>query len=61
MTLDDFRSKIENKYFIEIVSIENVLEFTNHNELGIALRNEATDKGVIVFLKTINRIFVRGT
>lgn len=61
MTLDDFRSKIENKYFIEIVSIENVLEFTNHNELGIALRNEATNKGVIVFLKTINRIFVRGT
>lgn len=65
MTLAEFRQLIEGKIFIELTTTDAVSSFTaidpSGEGTGEAIRNEATTAGVLVFLKTINKIFARGT
>ena len=62
MTLEDFQSFINGKYFVELTSQDAVSSFTRiNNQESEAIRSIATSSGVLVFLKTINKIFARGT
>ena len=65
MTLEEFQNLINGKIFIELTTTDAVSSFTaidpSGEGTGEAIRSEATTAGVLVFLKTINKIFARGT
>lgn len=60
LTVENFQNLIEHKFFISIESEQEVLDFTNLDSNGAALRDEASESNIIVFLPTINKIFARG-
>ena len=61
ITLENFTNLITGKFFISIESSDGVLSFTGLDQIGIDLRNAATEANVIVFLPSINKIFARGS
>lgn len=61
MQLNDFINIIDGKIFVSIENNQDVLDFTSLDSTGVALRNAAVSKGVIVFLPTINKIFARSS
>ena len=60
MDKQQFTELINGKYFVEINNTSALLQFTNNDQDGQDLRNIATNAGVLVFLRDINKIFVRG-
>lgn len=61
LTIENFQTLINHKFFVSIESEQEVLDFTNLDSNGIALRQEALDANIIVFLPSINKIFARGS
>lgn len=61
LVLENFQTMIQGKFFVSIEAEQDVLDFTNLNESGTALRNAATAAKVIVFLPSINKLFARGS
>jgi len=60
MDKQQFTELINGKYFVEINNTSALLQFTNNDQDGQDLRDIATNAGVLVFLRDINKIFVRG-
>ena len=61
MTLLEFQNLIQDKFFVELATTEVVSLFTDlTNQTSIDIRQAAQEAGVIVFLKTINKIWARG-
>ena len=61
LTLENFQSSIQKKFFVSLESISDTSIFTGLNQLGKNLRDTATNSNVIVFLPKINKIWARGS
>lgn len=61
MTLASFTNLIQDKFFVELTTSEAVLAFTDlSSETSAQIRSAAQTAGVLVFLKTINKIWAKG-
>lgn len=61
MTLASFTTLIQDKFFVELTTPDAVSSFTKLNdETSSQIREAANSAGVLVFLKTINKIWAKG-
>ena len=61
MTLASFTTLIQDKFFVELTTPDAVSSFTKLNdETSAQIREVANSAGVLVFLKTINKIWAKG-
>ena len=60
MTLSDFQTLIQGKFFIELASPLAVTSFIGSSQESQNIRAAADTAGVIVFLKNVNRIYAHG-
>lgn len=60
MTANEFQNVVEGKLFVELKNPDSILAFTSNPGGNNPYRDIADNKGVIVFLSTINKIYAKG-